>query len=73
MGTEFSPGTKTFAITGHVVNTGLIEMPFGTTLREIVYGVAGGVTSADGEAASDGLKAVQIGGPSGGCLTKEHL
>ena len=73
MGTEFSPGTKTFAITGHVVNTGLIEMPFGTTLREIVYGVAGGVTSADGKAASDGLKAVQIGGPSGGCLTKEHL
>lgn len=72
-GTEFSPGTKTFAITGHVVNTGLIEMPFGTTLREIVYGVAGGVATADGEPASDGFKAVQIGGPSGGCLTKDHL
>lgn len=73
VGTEFSPGTKTFAITGHVANTGLIEMPFGTTLREIVYGVAGGVTTGNGGVASDGFKAVQIGGPSGGCLTKEHL
>lgn len=73
MGTQNSPGTKTFAVTGHVVNTGLIEMPFGTTLREIVYGVAGGITSDDGKAASNGFKAVQIGGPSGGCLTKEHL
>ncbi len=73
MGTQNSPGTKTFAVTGHVVNTGLIEMPFGATLREIVYGVAGGITSDDGKAASNGFKAVQIGGPSGGCLTKEHL
>ena len=73
IGTQDSPGTKTFAITGHVVNTGLIEMPFGTTLREIVYGVAGGITSDDGKAASNGFKAVQIGGPSGGCLTKDHL
>lgn len=73
VGTHSSPGTKTFAVTGHVVNTGLIEMPFGTTLREIVYGVAGGVTSDDGGSLSDGFKAVQIGGPSGGCLTKEHL
>ncbi len=73
MGTEESPGTKTFAVTGHVVNTGLIEMPLGTTLRQIVYGVAGGTTSDDGKPASEGFKAVQIGGPSGGCLTKEHL
>lgn len=73
IGTQSSPGTKTFAVTGHVVNTGLIEMPLGATLREIVYGVAGGVTSDDGKAASDGFKAVQIGGPSGGCLTKDHL
>jgi NADH-quinone oxidoreductase subunit F len=47
-------------------------MPFGTTLREIVYGVAGGVTS-DGPHGGNGFKAAQIGGPSGGCLTKEHL
>jgi NADH-quinone oxidoreductase subunit F len=73
IGTKDSPGTKTFAITGHVVNTGLIEMPFGTTLREIVYSVAGGITSDSGKAASNGFKAAQIGGPSGGCLTREHL
>lgn len=73
LGTEGSPGTKTFALTGHVVNTGLIEMPLGATLREIVYQVAGGVTSDKGEPAWDGFKAAQIGGPSGGCLTKEHL
>ncbi len=73
MGTKDSPGTKTFAVTGHVVNTGLIEMPFGSTLREIVYNVAGGITSDNGKPMSDGFKAVQIGGPSGGCLTKDHL
>ncbi len=73
IGTADSPGTKTFAVTGHVANTGLIEMPLGSTLRQIVYGVAGGVTSDDGKIMRDGLKAVQIGGPSGGCLTKEHL
>jgi NADH-quinone oxidoreductase subunit F len=73
IGTQDSPGTKTFAITGHVVNTGLIEMPLGTTLREMVYGVGGGITADDGKAASNGFKAAQIGGPSGGCLTKEHL
>jgi NADH-quinone oxidoreductase subunit F len=73
MGTKGSPGTKTFAITGHVVNTGLIEMPLGSTLREIVYQVAGGITTDEGKPASDGFKAAQIGGPSGGCLTKEHL
>lgn len=73
MGTKDSPGTKTFALTGHVANSGLIEMPFGSTLREIIYGVAGGMTSDTGKAVSDGFKAVQIGGPSGGCLTRDHL
>ncbi len=72
-GTKGSPGTKTFALTGHVVNTGLIEMPFGSTLREIVYQVAGGITTDAGKPGWDGFKAAQIGGPSGGCLTKEHL
>ncbi len=73
MGTKDSPGTKTFALTGHVANSGLIEMPFGSTLREIIYGVAGGMISDTGKAVSDGFKAVQIGGPSGGCLTRDHL
>ena len=72
-GTEKSPGTKTFALTGHVANTGLIEVPFGTTLREIVYDIGGGVEDADGKITNEGFKAVQIGGPSGGCLTMEHL
>ncbi len=72
-GTKKSPGTKTFALTGHVANTGLIEVPFGTTLREIVYNIGGGVTNEDGSISSEGFKAVQIGGPSGGCLTEEHL
>ena len=72
-GTSASPGTKTFAVTGHVVNTGLIEMSLGATLRDIIYGVAGGITTDDGKPAQDGFKAAQIGGPSGGCLTKEHL
>jgi NADH-quinone oxidoreductase subunit F len=73
MGTAGSPGTKTFAVTGHVANTGLVEMPFGSTLREIVFHVAGGMTSDDGKPMNDGFKAVQIGGPSGGCLTRDHL
>ena len=73
LGTTTASGTKTFAVTGHVVNTGLIEVPFGTTLRQIVYNIAGGVTDENGEVSPDGFKAVQIGGPSGGCLTKEHL
>ncbi len=72
-GTENSKGTKTFALTGHVANTGLIEVPFGTTLREIVYNIGGGVTDDNGNISSDGFKAVQIGGPSGGCLTEEDL
>ncbi|HPS20081.1 MAG TPA: NADH-ubiquinone oxidoreductase-F iron-sulfur binding region domain-containing protein [Candidatus Omnitrophota bacterium] len=73
LGTAGSPGTKTFALTGHVVNTGLIEVPFGTTLREIVNNIAGGVTDDKGMISNEGFKAVQIGGPSGGCLVDEHL
>ena len=67
IGTESSPGTKAFALTGNVVNTGLIEVPMGTTLREIIFDIGGGIK--DGKK----FKAVQIGGPSGGCLTEEHL
>lgn len=67
IGNENSPGTKTFAITGDVKNTGLIEVPMGLTLREIIYDVAGGI-EGDKE-----FKAVQIGGPSGGCLPDKHL
>ena len=73
LGTPTSPGTKTFALTGHVANTGLIEVPFGTTLGEIVNEIGGGITNKAGIVSGDGFKAVQIGGPSGGCLTKEHL
>ncbi len=67
IGTEKSPGTKAFAITGNITNTGLIEVPMGTTLREIVYDIGGGIKGGGK------FKAVQIGGPSGGCLTEEHL
>ncbi|MBQ2866619.1 MAG: NADH-quinone oxidoreductase subunit NuoF [Clostridia bacterium] len=67
IGTESSPGTKAFALTGNISNTGLIEVPMGTTLREIIFDIGGGMRG-DGE-----FKAVQIGGPSGACLTKEHL
>jgi NADH-quinone oxidoreductase subunit F len=73
LGTEKSPGTKTFALTGHVANTGLIEVPFGTTLREVVMNIGGGVTDRFGKVTGECFKAVQIGGPSGGCLTEEHL
>ncbi len=73
VGTSSSPGTKTFSLTGHVVNTGLIEVPFGTTLREIVYSIGGGVTDKTGAITHDAFKAVQIGGPSGGTLTSAHL
>lgn len=66
-GTEGSPGTKTFSLTGAIQNTGLIEVPMGTTLREIIFDIGGGIK--DGSR----FKAVQIGGPSGGCLTEEHL
>ena len=67
IGTEKSPGTKAFALTGNVVNTGLIEVPMGATLRQIIFDIGGGIK--DGKK----FKAVQIGGPSGGCLTEEHL
>lgn len=67
IGTESSPGTKAFAITGNIANTGLIEVPMGTTLREVVYTVGGGMRG-EGQ-----FKAVQIGGPSGGCLTEKIL
>jgi NADH-quinone oxidoreductase subunit F len=73
LGSTASPGTKTFALTGHVANTGLIEVPFGTTLREVVLNIGGGITDRHGKVKADGFKAVQIGGPSGGCLTKDHL
>ena len=67
IGTEGSAGTKTFALTGNVVNTGLVEVPMGATLREIIYDIGGGIPNGKK------FKAVQIGGPSGGCLTEEHL
>ena len=67
LGTETSPGTKAFALTGSVKNTGLIEVPMGTTLREIVYDIGGGVKG------DVPFKAVQIGGPSGGCLVTSNL
>ncbi len=73
IGTKDSPGTKTFALTGHVSNTGLVEVPFGTTLREVVINIGGGVTDDNGKIVKNGFKAVQIGGPSGGCLTQAHL
>lgn len=66
-GTVGSPGTKTFSLTGAIENTGLIEVPMGITLREIIFDIGGGLK--DGGT----FKAVQIGGPSGGCLTEEHL
>ena len=72
-GTPTSAGTKTFALTGHVANTGLIEVPFGTTLREIVNEIGGGVTNTEGHVDGQCFKSVQIGGPSGGCLTEEML
>jgi len=73
VGVAKSPGTKTFALTGHVANTGLIEVPFGTTLRQIIFEIGGGVLDKDGKINNEAFKAVQICGPSGGCLTREHL
>ena len=67
IGPEKSPGTKAFAVTGNIKNTGLIEVPMGTTLREVIFDICGGMRDG-GE-----FKAVQIGGPSGGCLTKDDL
>ncbi|HAR40837.1 MAG TPA: NADH-quinone oxidoreductase subunit NuoF [Coprothermobacter sp.] len=67
IGTEKSKGTKVFALTGKVNRTGLIEVPMGTTLRDIIFDIGGGIP--DGKR----FKAVQIGGPSGGCIPEEHL
>ncbi len=67
VGTEKSKGTKVFALAGKVANTGLIEVPMGTTLREIVYDIGGGIPD------NKELKAIQTGGPSGGCLPAEYL
>lgn len=67
VGTDGSTGTKAFALTGNVNNTGIIEVPMGTTLREVVVGIGGGIKNYQD------FKAVQIGGPSGGCLTDDHL
>lgn len=67
MGTEKSKGTKTFALAGDVSHTGLIEVPLGTTLRDIIYDIGGGIKN------NKEFKAVQTGGPMGGCLPKEYL
>lgn len=67
IGTAGSKGTKVFALGGKVVNTGLVEVPMGTTLREVIYEIGGGIPNGKT------FKAVQTGGPSGGCLTREHL
>ena len=67
IGTRTSPGTKAFALTGNVVNTGLIEVPMGTTIREVVFDIGGGIRNGKK------FKAVQIGGPSGGCLSEKDL
>ncbi|MDD2978915.1 MAG: NADH-ubiquinone oxidoreductase-F iron-sulfur binding region domain-containing protein [Hespellia sp.] len=67
IGPEKSPGTKAFALTGSVKNTGLIEVPMGTTLREVIFDIGGGIKDGGN------FKAVQIGGPSGGCLMETNL
>ncbi len=67
IGTEKSKGTKVFALAGKVNNVGLIEVPMGTSLREVIFDIGGGIK--DGKK----FKAVQTGGPSGGCLTEKHL
>src|SRR6056297_2126841 len=67
IGTEKSPGTKVFALAGKINNVGLIEVPMGTTLREVIFEIGGGIKNGKK------FKAVQTGGPSGGCLTEKHL
>lgn len=67
MGTEKSKGTKVFALSGRIANTGLVEIPMGTTVRDIIYKIAGGLSG------EKKFKAVQMGGPSGGCVTEENL
>jgi NADH:ubiquinone oxidoreductase subunit F (NADH-binding)/ferredoxin/(2Fe-2S) ferredoxin len=66
-GTQDSPGTKVFALTGKVENTGLIEVPMGITLREVIFDIGGGILQ------NKKFKAVQTGGPSGGCIPEQHL
>jgi NADH:ubiquinone oxidoreductase subunit F (NADH-binding)/(2Fe-2S) ferredoxin/NAD-dependent dihydropyrimidine dehydrogenase PreA subunit len=68
IGTETSKGTKVFALTGHVNNIGLVEVPMGTTLRTIIYDIGGGLPKKHRK-----FKAVQLGGPSGGCIPEEYL
>ena len=67
IGTEKSKGTKVFALGGKITNTGLVEIPMGTTLREVIFDIGGGIPN------NKKFKAVQTGGPSGGCITAEHL
>jgi bidirectional [NiFe] hydrogenase diaphorase subunit len=67
IGTDKSKGTKVFALTGKITNTGLVEIPMGMTLREMIFGIGGGVPNGRK------FKAVQTGGPSGGCIPEEHL
>ena len=67
IGTEGSKGTKVFALAGKIKNVGLVEVPMGTTLRELIYDIGGGILN------DKKFKAVQTGGPSGGCLTEKHL
>ena len=67
IGTEKSKGTKVFALSGKVALTGLVEVPMGTTIREVIFGIAGGIPN------NKKFKSVQIGGPSGGCITEENL
>ncbi len=67
IGTKNSKGTKVFALSGKVNLTGLVEVPMGTTIREIIFGIAGGIPN------NKKFKSVQIGGPSGGCITEENL
>ena len=67
IGTETSKGTKVFALGGNVNNVGLVEVPMGTTLREIIYDIGGGIPN------NRAFKAAQTGGPSGGCIPQEHL
>ncbi len=67
IGTEKSKGTKVFALAGKIKNVGLVEVPMGTTLREVIFDIGGGIENGKK------FKSVQTGGPSGGCLTEKHL
>ena len=67
IGTEDSKGTKVFALTGKVKNSGLVELPMGTTIREVIYDIGGGIPNGKK------FKAVQMGGPSGGCIPESGI